>query len=61
MHPRRLYLNSRLAFLDDVVCPMELGDHRLLLVGSDQLEIAIGHNISAEASDGVNKSAYTLG
>ena len=58
MHPSRLYLESRLAFLDDVVRPVKLGDHSLLLVSRDQLDTAIGSNISteAEAPGGVNRS-----
>ena len=56
MHPSRVYLEPCLSFLGEVMFPVKFSDHGLLLVGSDQLNTAIGHNISIKRLYRVNRS-----
>ena len=41
LHSGRLDFDSRLLFLQDVVCSVELGDDRLLLICGDQLHTVV--------------------
>lgn len=56
-HPRRLYFEPCLSFLDDVVRPVKFSNHGLLLIGGDQLDTAIRCNVSTERSCGANGNA----
>jgi len=41
VHPFRLHLEPRFSFLGEIVFPVKLSDHCLLLVHSDQLDTEI--------------------
>ena len=63
MHALRLYLEPRLSFLDDMMCPVKFSDCGLLSVGGDQLDTTIGLGISVECSNvhGGSEQEPTLG
>ena len=56
VHSCRLHLESRLAFLGEMLGSAKLSDHGLPLVGSDQLHTTIEYNVNVEGLDGVSGS-----